>query len=209
MRDTQWFARFGDIRGVEYVGRPEIDRSKLPGFASTPSVRVVEFDGKRRESLEWPGLEPSTYSTGRAPASEWMDRSTDRKLPLMVQILHEALELPGQPADYHFAIQGCCDVLWNHRDEEPWILVEIENLCLLDIQLIESCPEAITFESVDNPGHYAYVKAFEFLIKMYVQEEYLQDALDVGRKAMVFHQQPVAVEKLAERLSNANAEHAS
>jgi hypothetical protein len=192
-RDTEWYSRMGDILGLEFTS-PDVDRSKLPGHDSTPEVHVFEFDGERRESLWWRTADGDT--SGSPAQAHAHDDSADRPVADILRRLYEALELPGQPADYHFAIQGAAGQLWNRRREERDVLPKMEELCWLDIRLVESCPQAVSYEGTDGATYYA-ITAFHSLISLYEREGFIADALAVVLRAKPFGRQ---VEGEQERL---------
>lgn len=207
--DIEWFRRLADVPGVDYGGRPEIDRNRLPGHDATPEVHAFEMDGVVHRSLSWRGLDRGTFSTSSAPARQWRDRSTDRKLPEMVQLLYESLELPGQLSDYHFNLLGTYDVLWNHRSEEPWIPAAIEELCLLDMALVEARMDAVEADSEHAKGDYYVIPGFHHLVRLYEQEGYLQEALAIAHRAAKFGQLAADVERLTARIQNLEAADAN
>lgn len=123
----------------------------------------------------------------------------------MVQRLYESLELPGQLSDYHFNLLGTYDVLWNHRSEEPWIPAAVEELCLLDIALVEARMNTVRADPEHAKGNYYVIPGFHHLARLYEQEGYLKDALLVARRAAKFGQLAAEVDRLAARLENLEA----
>lgn len=181
MDDVRWFRRLAEVPGVGYAGNSSVDRRRLPGAHARPEVHTYEFDGKRHTSLSWPS---SDGSTSASPAKSWTSppRRGEQESDAALRQLHEALELPGGLSDYHFAIQQCCEVLWQHRLQTPQVLQALEELCLLDIRLIESYPEIIRFENRDTTVQYATVRAYGILIRLYEREGYLHEALDLAKR---------------------------
>ena len=201
MRGLKWYRRLADVPGVGYAGSPSVNRARLPGHHSTPRVETFDFDGRRQQSLRWSG-----DTTSASPASQHMD--SDPKgipTPKLLQDLAEALELPGEPQDYHFAIQSTSQELWRRRRDEPPVLEEAERLFWLDIRLIEACPDAVTDEYNDERRFYE-VRAFRSLILMYQGEGAILEALDVARRAALFDQQQSLLEELEKRLAVLQAE---
>jgi hypothetical protein len=144
----EWFQRFGDIPGVSYSTPGSIDRRRLPGADARPQVHT--FDGERH--LSWPGEEGSgIISTSASPAHQ--RGSTDLaavSTAAVLQHLGETLELPGEPTDYHFAIQTVLEVLWKRRRTEPAVLGTVEQLAWLDLSLAQARPDAVSTESRVN-----------------------------------------------------------
>jgi len=216
----KWFRRLGEVPGIEYKTDPAINRFQLPGHDAVPKIDRYEFDGGRHESRSWP-MEGG--STGMSPAQAWktQPRRGETEAQTTLRQLREALELPGTLSDYHFAIQGCHDALRGFAREEPWVLEEVERLCLLDIRLINQYPETITPEpiTIDDDDlsklaaerrqgmrSFAYVTAFHQLIRLYEGEGYFREALEVAKIGQKFEQCPGKVEEIQERIGRMEAE---
>src|SRR5262245_36278751 len=139
MSHLKWFPRLADAPGVGYQAHPTVDRNRLPGHDAFPQVSRHIFDGEPHESLLW--TVGGTTSTA-SPAQQWRarERKGEQTVQAILRQLFETLELPGEPEDYHFAIQGCHEALWKHRLDHPEVLIEIERLCWLNIRLIEAHP---------------------------------------------------------------------
>ena len=177
-RQYEWFPRLAAIAGVGYAGHPDIDRRKLPGQSAKPHVEVLSFGGEDHVSAMW--SLPNGATTSQSPASAWAATEPNCSSSDVVRRVYEAMELPGQAADYHFALLQAYGKLWSFRRHEPQILPDFEALCLLDIALIEARPEII----IDGPGDSALrVPAFEYLIRLYEGEGFFRDALDIARRA--------------------------
>jgi hypothetical protein len=123
----------------------------------------------------------------------------------LVQNVYEGLELPGEGTDYHFLIQGCAKELWGRRRDEPDVLEEVERLCWLDIQLVESLPEAVMDEFSDEPRFYQ-VLSFDILIDLYEREGFLHEALEVADRAARHGQGFADRDRLAERIAAVETE---
>ena len=172
--DPVWFRRFADIPGVQYQASPTLDLSRLKRRDAVPGVYRFE------------GLEPSLFweiqdgSTSQAPAAEHsLGDFRGATVEGVRKNLAEVLELPGEPSDYHFALQSTAAHLYSRRRDDPTVLDDVERLCLLDLQLIESCPSAITW---DHEGHRSYyqVIAFSRLLRMYLTEGRISEAAAVA-----------------------------
>lgn len=196
-----WFPRLADIPGIGYSGELGVVRTRLPGYNAKPTVEVYTYDGKQREILWWTAGEGKTTTS---PARQYFSGHAlrDETSETVIKHLKEALELPGQPADYHFSILGCIEELWawKRRRREPWLLVEIEQFCLLDIRLIEALPEIIEFKQ-RGEKHYASVPAFSHLIHLYEREGFLEDALEVARRAARFNPDFSKLQELEQRIA--------
>ena len=201
---TQWCARFGDIPGVNYTTPPSIDPTKLKGAGARPTVdRFKDLDGKTVETLSWdtPG-----GSTSASPAHELTFGVELKKktTPKLLQYLYELLELPGEPSDYHFAIQNVIEELWRRRRDDPGVLGDIESLSWLNINFIQAQPATVTNEYSDEPSFYA-VRAFARLVSLYEREGAWRDALAVAELG-VRYGQPGPTDALLERIAALDAE---
>lgn len=205
----KWFRRLSEVPGVGYQGSPGVDRTRLRGHNAVPKVSVSTWDGKRHESLTWTigsvsGSASPAQSHGftPAPGTESPQKSMQR--------MYEALELPGTLGDYHFIIQRCCGQLsdWRTRHSEPWVFAELEKLCWLDIHLVEAHPNTVASDRAEGPAYYT-VTAFSTLIRLYEQEGYLHEALDVAERAERFGSGGKAVEELRAKVANLEAESAT
>jgi len=65
----------------------------------------------------------------------------------LLRRLEEALELPGEPVDYHFLIQETCGLLYWRRREHPSFLAHVESLARWDVELVEAYSQMIEYES--------------------------------------------------------------
>jgi hypothetical protein len=168
----------GDIPGVEWTS-PGVDRRRLRRHYAVPEVQVYEFEGKRQESLWW---EAPGGGTSASPASEWARVEEEQSPDGILRRLYEALELPGEVADYHFAIQSAAGALWARRRDDPDLILKVEELCWLDIKLVEAYPQAVSYEGEDGEAYYT-ITAFHTLISLYEREGFLEDALAVVDRA--------------------------
>lgn len=169
-----WFPRLADVPGVHYSTPPGLDVSKLRQRNVRPTVN------------RWPDMPPSLSwplpngTTSQAPAGAHRpDDSRKATTTRLLRTLAETLELPGEPADYHFAIQDIVSLLWSRRAEGPQAFVELERLCWLDLQLIQACPDAVSYEHRDGGSRFVSIMAFRTLLDLYLTEGALSDAAQV------------------------------
>jgi hypothetical protein len=182
---VDWFRRLGDIPNVSFEGVPSVDPKRLRGYGAVPEIQVYDFDGKRREALWWPEAGGGTSASpahGRA-----FGDSLDATTAKLLKNVYEGLELPGEPSDYHFLVQGCVSELWKRRREEPDVLEEIEKLCKLDIQLVQAQPDAVSDQYSGEPKFYS-IPTFGILIDLYEREGFLTEALEVAELAARYGQ---------------------
>lgn len=117
----------------------------------------------------------------------------------LIRNVYEGLELPGEPADYHFLIQGSAGQLWGHRREEPRVIGEVEKLCWLDIRLVEAWPGAARNQYSDE-GEFHVILSFGRLIEIYEREGFLAESLEVAELAARYRQGDEARERLMQRI---------
>ncbi|MFF1322411.1 hypothetical protein ACFVZZ_23710 [Streptomyces chartreusis] len=182
-----WFERLAAVPGVRFTGSPGVVRDSL----RAARVRPKESYG----SLMWPSAEGSTSAT---PAS--------RHVPVeasgagLVTRVWEALELPGEAMDYHFVLQGAVDRLWSGRRAYPEGLALLEGFALLDLELMEAAPQAISFDSGPVPATFVHVTSVPRLVMLLEREGAFTEALGVARRLGRFGQGEDAVARLSEKL---------
>ncbi len=203
MRRKVWFKRFADIPGVDYADTSGLDRAKLAGLNAVPEISVYEFDGRQEESLLWPSRDGVT--SGSPAHHRAFGDQKGATTAMLLANLQEGLELPGEPSDYHFLIQGCIGELWSRRKEEPEVLSKVEELCHLNIQLIEACPYAVSHEA-DGTRVFYGMQAFACLIDLYEKNGFLEQALAVADKAALFGQGTEDADDLRERIKAVKSE---
>lgn len=207
---VEWFHRLADVPGVNYTGYPGMQRTRLPGHHARPQIVTFTFDGKRHESLRWPTRGGET-SASPAKTHGFLSLPDQEESPqLLLQRMYEALELPGEPTDYHFIIQSCIEELWKRkrRQQDPSLLERIEELCWLDIRLVEAKPDAIAFDH-HGTQRYFHVVAFTHLMRLYEREGFLHEALEVAQRATRFSPDVMDAEQLRQRLARIEAEDAN
>lgn len=204
MEDAAWFARFADLPGVGYAGHPSIDRRTLPQHDAKPEVQTFSYDGKPQGSLFWkapPG------GSSQSPASAWAPHPDPRTATAdALRRLYEALELPGQPTDYHFALLGGYELLWTRRRKEPDILPELERLCLLDIRLVEKF-QAIILGMIPGQQFAARVPAFHYLVYLYSREGFLDEALTIAKLGAQLGQGDSDLREIEKRIADIEIEN--
>jgi hypothetical protein len=198
MDDENWFPRFAEIPEIEYAAPKGLDFSHLAVMKITPEISYYNFDGKRRKSIMW---NYGNTSSSAAPAHGWTatQRQGESQPLFLLRQVYETLELPGKLSDYHFALQRTHDELNGFIGKESWVASAIENLCKLNIQLLEKHPETISYEN-ENGIHYARVTAFNRLIRLYETEGYLRDALEIAKIALKFDYGYEKVEEIEDKI---------
>jgi hypothetical protein len=201
MGDPKWFTRFGDIPGVVYTspGRPGPQQAASAGgtSAASPILRRGLAADLAGRVVRWVAVSVELAHP---------QRSTQRVDPRPAEKLAEALELPGEPVDYHFAIQSVITALRPHRRHGATVFAEMERLCWLDLQLIRALPAAVSFER-DGEQRFFKIEAFSLLTDMYLREGALIDAVSVADVAEAYEQGGyVAAQKARARDASVTAE---
>ncbi|MFF4576291.1 hypothetical protein [Streptomyces sp. NPDC001410] len=190
---AKWFERMAAIPGVRFTGSPGIAREALAEAHVRPQMSYA--------SLMWPTAEGSTSAT---PAS--------RHVPVeaigadLVTRAWEALELPGEAMDYHFVLQGAVDRLWSGRRSYPDGLELLEVFALLDLELMEAAPQAVSFDTGPVPASFVHVTSVPRLVMLLEREGALTDALEVARRLAPFGQGEDSVARLSEKIGALAAE---
>ena len=204
MKSTQWYRRLSEVPHLQYQSDPTVKRTALPQHNTVPNVDTYEFQGKRHASLSWrtPG-----GSTSASPAHSWQTKRKkgESEAQTALRQLRETLELPGVLSDYYFAIQNAHEALWKHRREELWVLPVVEELCWLNIRLVEAYPEVVRLE-YDNKSRFVHIFAFGTLMTLYEREGFLKEALEIAHRAARFENRTGAGDSLEARLATLNAE---
>jgi len=92
----------------------------------------------------WPTAEGYTSATPTSRHVPYDSRGEE----LVVRVW-EALELPGSAMDYHFILQNAVDRLWSTRNADPRALEMLEVFALLDLELMEAAPQAVSFDGTE------------------------------------------------------------
>ncbi|GAA4145662.1 hypothetical protein GCM10022285_50820 [Streptomyces tunisiensis] len=119
----------------------------------------------------------------------------------------EALELPGSAMDYHFVLQNAVERLWSTRRAHPAALELLEVFALLNLELMEAAPEAVSFEDMEA-GKFVRVTSVPRLIGLLEREGAFVEALAVARRLVRFGQGEDAVARLSEKTGALAAEAA-
>lgn len=197
-----WFERFGAIPKVDYEPLAPVTPSSLAGSGIRPKV-ILDYQGE--PALQWGGhLGSKSPAWGYAFEREvgGLDQSG------LIRHVAEALELPGEPADYHFAIQRVCEELWKRRREHPEALADLERLCWLDLALVQAVPDAVAIEG-DHTRRFVTIRAFGYLSALYEREGAWHEALEVAVLAEAYDQPGNRRAELAERVAALSAEESS
>ena len=172
----QWFRRLADTPGLSYEGSHMVDRRKLTGHDFEPEVLESELEGKSRLALEWPT--PDGDSTSESPVYQRISALSEDLTPREeLRWLEETLELPGELSNYYYAIQVACRAIYEGRREDPSLLKEVERFDQLGMELVESYPKSIEYESY-------HMLAYERLVELYAGEGCFHEALEVAERGL-------------------------
>jgi len=196
-----WFRRFADVPGIGYQGDLQ-RRSRLADRDLVPEVHEFDFDGRNSVSLMWTTRRGSSSAS---PAHElaFGDFGNESSAQVRERVL-DALELPGEAMDYHFAMQGAAELLFKRRRTEPSYLPFVEWLAWFDARLVET-HEAL-FRISEDGSEYVSVFALGFLVDLHEREGYLHDALALAQRFARFRPR-VDLSELRGRVELLRTEH--
>jgi hypothetical protein len=181
---------------IAFAGSPGVVREALPGAGVLPDQSYG--------SPMWPTAEGSTSAT---PASRHVP--FDARGAELVACVWEALELPGSAMDYHFVLQGAVDRLWSARRAAPEALALLEVFALLDLELMEAAPQAVSFDdAADAPATFVRVTSVPRLIGLLEREGAFTEALELARRLARFGQGEDVAARLSEKAGALVAEAA-
>lgn len=194
-----WYRRLADIPGIGYAGDPTL-AARLPERLATPKVQRFE---ELPSSLWWTTRDGSGSSS---PAREFGHTASDPETTqeLRVRVL-TALELPGEPMDYHFILQNAGEHLWKRRVEQPQDLALAEWFWWLDVRLIEAHPEMVRISP--DKDEFLTVYAFERIVGVYLREGHIEDALAASERFARFRPRH-DMSELRARVERQQSEHA-
>lgn len=202
-RDARWFRCFAEVPNVGYASDPQ-RRARLAARNATPTVERFRFERKEHVSLMWPSPSGGTSASPAHDLAHSYDReeasNTARERVL------DALELPGQIMDYHFAMQGVGDLLHKRRRAEPWLFSFVEWLAWFDARLLESHRELFRIGDKADDG-YLSVFSVGFLVDVHEDEGCVHEALALAER-FAWYQPADVVERLRARAAGMLAEHA-
>ena len=168
-----WFRCFEEVPGIGYQSDPQ-RRGRLRQRDAVPDVKRFEFDGERTESLWW-------GNSSQSPAHELaMSDSRKETSQQARERALNALELPGELTDYHFAMQGTVDIIYKRRKSEPQFLAFAEWLAWFDALLVEAYPDSFRISA--EKDEYLRIVSIDFLVELHQREGYLHEALALAER---------------------------
>ena len=173
-----WYARMADIPQIQFRGSPGVNR------ASLAEARVRPRTGYGGDYLMWPSPQGET-SASPAHQRAFHDTTAMNRGDL-VRWVWEGLEVPGEPSDYHFLLQGAVERLWKCRGSDPEGLRFVEIFGYLDLALIEAAPQAVTLDRGDGPQGFVHILTLDMLLILLEREGAFREALALSRRAERF-----------------------
>jgi hypothetical protein len=171
-----WYTRMADIPGIQFTGSPGVARADLAEAGLRPRAEYGY--------LSWPTADGST-SASPAHRRAFGDLSA-LDADELVRWVWEGVELPGEPSDYHFLLQGAVEQMWARRRENPSGLQFVETFGYLDLALIEAAPQAVRLDESDHAGGFVHITSLDRLLALLEREGALREALTLSRRAMRF-----------------------
>ena len=140
--------------------------------------------------------------TSASPAAEYGFDQDRREFSAaqVVRHVHETVELPGGPEDYHFALQDGVAQLWRLRAESPEGLDVLEEFALLDLRLVEAAPWCLQWPDEDGDGRFVSLPGVDRLIVLLEREGAHREALAVAERLARFDNTN-RLERLRERVA--------
>lgn len=172
-----WYARMADIPNIQFRGSPGVNRASLAEARARPRAGYGD-------SLWWPGQQGET-SASPAHQRAFHD-TTSMSRDDLVRWVWEGLEVPGEPSDYHFLLQGAVERLWSRRGSDPEGLRFVEIFGYLDLALIEAAPQAVTLDRGDGPQGFVHILTLDKLLTLLEREGAFREALTLSRRAERF-----------------------
>jgi hypothetical protein len=173
----------------------------LPDARATPEVHTYDFEGSRTVSLSWTTREGSGSASPvhHLAHGDFGEESSEAARERVLN----ALELPGELLDYHFAIQGVAEMLHRRRRTEPEVLSFVEWLCWLDARLANAHERY--FRVTPETDQYFSIFAFRFLLDLHTTEGYLHEGLAIAEVFARF--MPKELSELRGRVARLREEH--
>lgn len=175
--DHRWFRCYAEVPGAQYNGDPQ-RRARLPNRNAEPEAHKLQLRDRQVISLSWP---IPGGATSASPAHELahVTNSNESSQDARERVLN-ALELPGQVLDYHFAMQGVAELLFKRRRAEPQFLAFAEWLCWLDMNLVQA--NEASFRLTNDAPQLINVLAFDLLLDLYEREGFLLEAASLAER---------------------------
>jgi hypothetical protein len=202
----KWYRRLADVPGLDFSGGPGVDRARLWWASLTPEIHAPlrDFPNQRPEDRLW-WTYPGGHSTTESPADRhWGSGPDDRHREEPAQLerrLYEAIELPGTISDYHFIVMAATSSMELLARDDPALLTQVEEFCLLDLRITGDHPELFTWTDKEGDTRHLRVTTCDILARLYRQEAAVAEWLEVEEQAARLSQgDPDAVRRLIAEL---------
>ncbi len=110
--------------------------------------------------------------------------------------------------DYHFVLQDAVSRLWGSRRSNPDGLELLEVFALLDLELMEAAPQAVSFDVAGAERSFVHVTSVPRLIDLLEREGAVVEALGLAQRLTRFDQGEDLVTRLSEKVGALDAETA-
>jgi len=202
--DGKWFPRLADVPRVGFVGSPGVDRSRLAGADAVPTVTTYKNLGTTYRSVMW---KTSSGESSARPAQQHAQQGAEQStVDGLLRVTWEALELPGELLDYHFALQSAVTFLWQKHRRNANALAAAEVFARLDLQLLSKHPQEFRIDRDDTGSGFFHVSTFGPLLTILEREGAWRDALAVAEQAVAIGQKTARRDVIAARVAELDAE---
>ena len=206
MRDGKWFPRLAEVPKIGFRGSPGVDRSRLADADAVPTVTTFKDLGTTYRSVMW---KTSTGESSARPAQQHTQQAVEQSTAEgIVKVTWEALELPGEVLDYHFALQSAVNGLWQKHRKNANALAAAEVFARLDLLLLRQHPEEFKVERQDASSGFFHVSTFGPLLSILEREGAWRDALAVADQEAAIGQGTARRDMIAARVEALDTESA-
>lgn len=180
MRNTEkWYPNLTVLLGTDYRPLIDVEKPRVWKHVVKPKIRKYTFEGQNLVSMMWSTLDGNETSASPAHQHNFVEAETE--IAGIVKNMTESCNLPGLASDYHQVLQQAHESLFKQRKTNPEVYKLIEDICLLDIMLVER----FTTEIFDDRDFY-WVVAFKRLSDLYQKEGRFSEALSIMQRAIPF-----------------------
>jgi hypothetical protein len=211
----RWFRRVGEIQQLSSFVPSGIEREQIEGHDEVPEAGSYYYDSVHDRLV--PRWKHADDGYPVSPASRHVGKQEPRIFSLnkagglwfpadAIRIVSEAIELPGEPYDYHqILLKGARLSATSGVLKVPNSWARIEEFCWLDIYLAELFPDIVQRKQSPN-GQSVSSPPFGTLMELYERQARLDEARSVAELALGYPGFEAATERLIGKSRIANRE---